>query len=278
MSYAGAATPDRLLAVAPGFHAPGPLDFFLPDFIGNHWGHHGYTEVLTKSGALLVLGAALAFGFLASAARRGEVVPSKWQFLGESAYDFIRNGVARDIIGEAAFMRYVPLLVSLFFFIIINNLFGIVPLLSFAPFSKVSFAYGLALLVWLIYNGVGIMDKGLVGYLKHATVPAGVPKWILPLLVPLEFFSNILVRPLTLSLRLFANMFAGHLLIILFSTGGAYLLLTAEGSPILKPAGLLAFVMGIAIGFLEVIVAVLQAYVFTLLTATYISGSLASEH
>ncbi len=278
MSYSGGDTVARLHAAAPGFHAPGPLEFFLPDFSGHDYGQGGYAPVLSKSAALLVLAALLAYGFLASTARKGDVVPSKTQFLGEQAYEFIRNGVARDIIGEAGYLRYVPLLVSLFFFIIINNLFGIVPILSFAPFSKVSYAYGLALLVWLIYNGVGIMDKGFFGYLKHATVPTGVPGWILPLLVPLEFFSNILVRPLTLSLRLFANMFAGHLLIILFSTGGAYLLFTAQGSFILKPAGALAFLMGIAIGFLEVIVAVLQAYVFTLLTATYISGSLASEH
>jgi len=94
----------------------------------------------------------------------------------------------------------------------------------------------------------------------------------------LEFLSNILVRPFTLSLRLFANMFAGHLLLILFSTGGAYLLIHATGSVVLKPAGLLAYALGIAIGFLEILVAALQAYVFTLLTAQYISGALASEH
>jgi F-type H+-transporting ATPase subunit a len=109
------------------------------------------------------------------------------------------------------------------------------------------------------------------------TTPSGVPKWLLPLIIPLEFLSNIIVRPVTLSLRLFANMFAGHLLIILFSTGGAYLLVDATG-PIVKPAGLLAFVMGIAIGFLEVIVASLQAYVFVLLTASYIAGAQAKEH
>jgi len=150
--------------------------------------------------------------------------------------------------------------------------------LSFAPFSKFSFAVGLAALVWIIYNAVGIADKGFVGYLKHSTVPSGVPSWILPLLIPLEFLSNIIIRPATLSLRLFANMFAGHLLLILFSTGGAYLLLHATGSVVLKPAGVLAFALGIMVGFLEVVVAVLQAYVFTLLAAQYISGVLASDH
>ena len=261
-----------------GFEPPGPIEFFFPDFTGTHWGDSGYQAVLTKSALLLVLGAALAFLFLRMTSRNPQVVPSKSQYLGEQAYAFIRNGVGQDIIGPGEYLRWVPLLVSLFFFIIINNLFGIVPFLSFPPFSRVSYAYGMAILVWLIYNGVGIATKGVGGYFKATCVPQGVPGWILPLLVPLEFFSNILVRPVTLSLRLFANMFAGHLLIVLFSTGGAYLLLHGTGSIIVKPAGVLAFVMGIAIGFLEVIVATLQAYVFTLLTATYISGAVSDAH
>ena len=263
--------------LADGFHAPGPVDFFLPDFLGHDWNESGYTPVLTKAAALLLLGAIVAFVFLWRTSRKGAVVPSKGQYLGEEAYALIRNGVAKDVIGPD-FLRWVPLLVSLFFFIIVNNLFGLVPFLTFPPFSKVSFAYGLAALVWIIYIAIGIVDKGVKGYLKHTLVPSGVPRWILPLLVPLEFLSNIIVRPITLSLRLFANMFAGHLLIILFSTGGAYLLLHATGSFIVKPAGVLSFIMGIGVGFLEVIVATLQAYVFTLLTATYIQGSLSQEH
>ena len=265
--------------VASGYTAPGPIDFLFDDFTGKSWNQSGYLPWFTKPALLLVLAMLLAFFFLRMTSRKSEVVPSKAQYLGEQAYEYIRNGVARDIIGEKAFMRYVPLLVSLFFFLILNNLFGIVPLLQLAPFSRVSYAYGLVALVWIIYNVVGIVDKGFLGYLKHQTVPSGVPPLLLVLLIPLEFLSNILVRPLTLSLRLFANMFAGHLLIVLFSTGGAFLLLHATGPAVVdKPAGILSFVLGVAVGFLEVIVAVLQAYVFTLLTALYISGSLASEH
>ncbi len=274
MSHTG--TVSTVLA-GKGFTAPGPVDFFLPDFTGKHWNEHGYSVLVTKASVLLLFGAVLAYLLLSLAARRGAVVPTRGQYLGEQAYNFVRNGIAQENIG-AQYMRYVPLLVSLFFFVLINNLFGIVPILSFAPFSRFSFAVGLAIMVWIIYNVVGIADKGLFGYLKHATVPKGVPFVMLFLLVPLEFLSTILVRPVTLSLRLFANMFAGHLLLILFSTGGVYLMLTAQGSPVLKPAGALAFLLGIGVGFLEVIVAILQAYVFTLLTAQYISGALASDH
>jgi F-type H+-transporting ATPase subunit a len=261
-----------------GFNAPGPIDFFLPDFLGNKWNESGYIPVLTKAAVLLFLGAVLTFLFLRLTSRDPKVVPTRAQYLGEQAYAFVRNGIGQDIIGPTEYKRWVPLLLSLFYFILFNNLFGIVPLLSFPPFAVVSYAYGLAAMVWIIYNGVGIAAKGFGGYLKATCMPSGVPGWILPLLVPLEFFSNILVRPLTLSLRLFANMFAGHLLIILFSTGGFYLLLHGTGSIVVKPAGLLALAMGVAIGLLEFIVAILQAYVFTLLTATYISGALADEH
>ena len=99
---------------------------------------------------------------------------------------------------------------------------------------------------------------------------------MLVLLIPLEFLSNILVRPLTLALRLFANMLAGHLLLILFALGGEYLLL--DGAAMVKPVGILAWVMFIVIAFLEVLVQFLQAYVFVLLNALYISSAIAEEH
>jgi F-type H+-transporting ATPase subunit a len=251
----------------PGFVPPGPEDFV---FNGN--------VLLWKSSFLLVFAAVVVLAFFVATSRRAAVVPNKVQFAGESAYGWVRDSIGRDIIGEHDFIKFVPLLVSLFFFVLVNNVFGLVPLLQFAPFSRVGFAYGIALMVWVIYNGVGIARHGFFGYLKLQTVPAGVPIVILPLMIPLEFLSNILVRPITLSLRLFANMFAGHLLLILFATGGEYLLLHADNPAFTKPAGVLSFVMGIAVGFLEFVVQLLQAYVITLLTATYISGALAAEH
>ena len=107
-------------------------------------------------------------------------------------------------------------------------------------------------------------------------MPAGINGPMLILLVPLEFMSNILVRPVTLALRLFANMFAGHLLLILFALGGEYLLL--EGSLLVKPVGILAWVLFIAISFLELLIQFLQAYVFVLLNAMYISSAISEEH
>ena len=263
----------RLAAPNPGYEAPGPRDFDLRDVF------NGDQVLLTKASLLLVLAGIIVLVFFLATSSRRALVPSRAQFFGEQAYDFVRTGIARDSIGSHDFQKYVPLLVTTFFFILVNNLFGLIPFIQFAPFSRAGFAYALAALIWIVYNGVGISRHGLGGYLRRQTIPAGVPTWILPLLIPLEFLSNILIRPVTLSLRLFANMFAGHLLLLLFATGGEYMLIHATGPQyILKPAGILSFVLGIAVGFLEVVVSTLQAYVFTLLAAQYISGALADEH
>ena len=264
-------THASVLAANPGFHAPGPVDFKLPDILG------GDQILLTKSSLLLVLAAVIVFGVFFATSRKAAVVPGKLQYAGESAYSWVRDSIGRDIIGEKDFIRYVPLLVSIFFFVLVNNLYELTPFLQFPSFSRASFAYGLTAIVWILYNGVGMVRHGPLRYLKNQTVPGGVPKAVLPLLIPLEFFSNILVRPVTLSLRLFANMFAGHLLLLLFSSGADYLLLHATGV-LVKPAGVVSFLMGIAVGFLEFIIGILQAYVFALLTATYIASSLAEEH
>jgi F-type H+-transporting ATPase subunit a len=168
-------------------------------------------------------------------------------------------------------------LIALFSFVLVNNLWGVFPLTLLPTPAHVGWPYGLALMVWVIYNGVGIGKHGFFGYLKHTTLPSGVPAFMWPLIIPLEFVSNILVRPVTLSLRLFANMFAGHLLVLVFVLGGEYLLLHSE-SIVNKVAGVVGLIFSMAIFGLEIFVQSLQAFIFTVLTAQYISSSLAEEH
>ncbi|MFN8193894.1 MAG: F0F1 ATP synthase subunit A [Nocardioidaceae bacterium] len=252
------------------FVAPGPQDFELPAVF--HIGGLGVTKPMLQ----LVLAAVLIFWFFWAAARSGSLVPSRLQYAGETAYGMVRNSIARDIIGSHDFMRFVPYLFALFFFILLNNVFASIPFIQFPTFSRAGMVYGLAAMSWIVYNVVGIRKHGFVGYFKLQSVPSGVSPVMYPLLVPLEFFSNILVRPVTLALRLFANMLAGHLLAILFTTGGLYILEHSAG--LIKPVGLLAWLLFIAIAFLELLVQFLQAYVFTLLNAMYVSGALADEH
>ena len=145
------------------------------------------------------------------------------QFAGEMIYGFVRNNIGEEIIGHD-FMRFVPFLFTLFTFVITNNVFGIVPFLQFPAMSHVSFPYVLAIFSFIVFHWVGIKKQGLGKYLKGIAFMPGVPKAVYVLLTPIEIATFFLVRPLTLSLRLFANMFAGHLLLLVFITGGDYML------------------------------------------------------
>lgn len=267
---------------AEGFIPPGPADFNLPplghtkdtaptfEFLGQT-----FFAGVTKPMLQLALSAILIFVFFYYAARKRALVPGKLQYVGEAGYGMVRNSIVRDNVGSEHFMRFVPYLVSLFFFILVNNYFGLFPGIQFPTASRAGVAYALALIAWLVYNGVGVQKHGFFGYLKHQTVPAGIKGPVLLLLIPLEFFSNIVVRPVTLALRLLANMFAGHILLMLFALGGEHLL--SMGGAMIG-AGLLSFVMFMLICVLEMLVMFLQAYVFVLLTSMYIGGALADEH
>lgn len=253
-------------APAPGFEPPGVDAFNLPPIV----------DGITKPIVQLVVSAVLIYVLFRLSVRRVQLVPAKGQFLGEMFHGVVRNTMARDMIGSA-YIQYVPFLTALFSFILVNNLFGIIPLIQFPTFSHPSMPYALAALVWVIYTVVGIRHHGLVGYLRVTTWPPDVPWWVRIVLAPLEFFSNIILRPITLSLRLFGNMFAGHLLLMVFILGGEYMLFTAD-SILLKLLSPVSFAMGIVFTFFEAFVQVVQAYIFTLLTASYIGSVLADEH
>ncbi|MEN3298555.1 MAG: F-type H+-transporting ATPase subunit a [Pseudonocardia sp.] len=253
-------------APAPGFDAPGVEDFQLPPIFGP----------VTKPVLELALAAIIVVVLFRLAVRKPQLVPSKTQFLGESFHGIVRNSVAKDMIGPE-FLRYVPFLTALFAFILVNNLFGIIPFIQFPTFSHPGVPYALALLVWVIFTVVGIRHHGLGGYLRISTWPPDVPWWVRIILTPIEFISNIILRPVTLSLRLFGNMFAGHLLLLLFILGGQYMLFTAD-SILLKILSPFAFLMGIVFTFFEAFVQVVQAYIFVMLTASYIGTVLADDH
>jgi F-type H+-transporting ATPase subunit a len=254
-----------VLAVEGEFEPPSSRDFELPAIVGD----------VTKPMVLAVLGAVLVAVFFYMTARRAAVVPGRLQFAGEGVYGFVRNGVARDVIGDHEFLKYVPYLVTLFSFILINNVFGIIPFIQFPTMSRIAFPMVLAIISWLLFLFIGVRRHGIFSYFKEMMFPPGVPKPVYVLLAPIEFVSTVLVRPLTLALRLFANMFAGHLLLLVFILGGEHLL--ASGG-LLAVVSIPAFLLGIVLTFFEFLVQVLQAYIFTLLSALYIAGSLADEH
>jgi F-type H+-transporting ATPase subunit a len=254
-------------AEGEGFVPPSTKDFELPPIFGDN-------VFTTKPIFLVFLSVIVISVFFIAASRKAAIVPSKLQFAGESVYAFVRNDLAKDVIGHE-FLRFVPYLFTLFTFILVNNLFGIVPLLQFPAMSHVGFPYVLAIFTFLVFHYVGIRKQGFYKYIKEFMFMPGVPKAAYILITPLEILTFFLVRPLTLSLRLFANMFAGHLLLLVFILGGEHL---AQGAIGLKLVSPFAFGIGIVLTFFEFMVQCLQAYIFTLLTALYIAGALADEH
>lgn len=232
--------------------------------------------------AQAVIAAALVIGFWLFVAHNQKVVPGKKQFLGEWLYNVLRNSIARDVLGHD-YRRYLPYLVALFSFILVNNLFGETFVFMFPTFSKIGFAWGLALCSFLLYNGAGIRKYGVGNYLKRMTLPPGVPWPLWPIIIPLEAISNFVVRPITLGLRLFGNLFAGHLVVMVFVVGGTLLLTMSEPAngfpvPLLNAAGAVSILFSFAIFAVELLVAVLQAYIFTVLTAQYVASAIAEEH
>lgn len=244
---------------------PSVEDFYLPGWM--------YPWV-TKFTVMVWIAVAVILAFFLVAYRRPKLVPTRMQWLAESAYSFGRDGIGGDVIGAEG-ARFGPYITTLFSFIAVMNIFGILPFFQVAPTAHIAFPAALALITWVLYMWVGIRRHGLWKFFKVVCVPPA-PVWLLPIMVPLEFMSNIFLRPFTLSIRLFANMFAGHFILLVFTLGGFML----AGSSVLlyKPISVFSWLMAIVITFLELLVAALQAYVFAMLTAVYIQQSLADEH
>jgi F-type H+-transporting ATPase subunit a len=251
------------------FHSPGPNDFDFPGiFSDGSW--------FTKPVLIVMLMTVVCFAFYYASSRNAKVVPGRLQFAGESLYGFIRNDVALDAIGHEG-LRFAPYLATLFSFVALNNIAGIIPVLQIPSTSHIAFPLVLAVMSWLIFLYLGIKKHGLVKYFKDMMFPPGIPFAVYFLLAPIEFFSTIIVRPVTLMLRLTFNMFAGHLVLVLFILGGEHLVFEYGGFVGIA-AGSVSLLGSIVLTGFEAFVQLLQAYVFTLLTALYIGGALADEH
>lgn len=251
------------------YESPGVSDFWQPLF-----GTDG-AFAITRASVVMLLSVALISWALLAGTKKLSVVPSKGQALTEALYGFVRNGVARDIIGTRDFLRFVPFLLTLFTLVLVNNLFSVVPVIQFPSTSRIAFPAALTIVVFLVYHWIGMRKHGFLGYWK-SLVPSGLPIALVPYIFILELITDLFTRPVTLALRLMGNMFAGHLLLVLFISGGEYMLV--HGAFGIKIAGGGSLVMAFVMTLFEILVQVLQAYIFTLLAAIYIQGALADEH
>jgi F-type H+-transporting ATPase subunit a len=265
-----------LLAVMPAILAAPFVKPTTEDFVWPCWG-----------GGIRLFGVSFCFNFVffllviafvgyillfVLAFRKPKIVPGKFQVLMESGIGFVRDQITLQMIGPEG-LPFLPFLATLFFFIFLGNILEVVPGVSFPLNSRLAFPLVMAIIAWVVYNTVGIKKHGLLGYLKMVMFPPGAPKALYILLTPIEFISVIVLRPITLTIRLFANMVAGHFLLSVFFLGSLALL---TGFPFIL--GVVSFGIGVALVGFEIFVASLQAFIFSMLTASYIAGAMAEEH
>ncbi|MFJ7153544.1 F0F1 ATP synthase subunit A [Streptomyces sp. NPDC101118] len=253
-----------------GFPGPGLHSFLFEPLWGNADGNGAY---FNKPMLLALLGSLIIVGFFWAAFRKPKVVPGKVQMVAEAGYDFVRRGIVYETLGKKEGEKYVPFMVATFFFVWMLNLWSIIPVAQFPVTSIIAYPAVLALIVYAIWMSVTFKRHGFVGGLKNLTGYDKSLGGVLPLVMVIEFFSNVLVRPFTHAVRLFANMFAGHTLLLLFTIASWYLL---NGIGIAY-AGV-SFVMVIVMTAFELFIQAVQAYVFVLLACSFIQGALAEHH
>jgi F-type H+-transporting ATPase subunit a len=256
-----------------GFHGPSIDDFFPPDLL-----FAGTPFALNRLMLIRILVLVLLVLFFWLATRSLKVRPSRGQVAFEYMIGFVRNGIIYDTLGERIGRKYEPILMTFFFLILGMNLVGSVPGLQVAPTSAIGLPMVLAAIAWVMFIYAGMREKGW-RFWKDSLFLPGVPWFLYPLLTPLEFLSTFIVRPVTLTLRLTMNMISGHMLLVLCFTATQFFFFTvlADGN-LLGLLGVGSFAFGIAFLALDVFVAVLQAYVFAILSAIYIQLSVAEEH
>jgi F-type H+-transporting ATPase subunit a len=217
--------------------------------------------------------------FLIAARRDPMVAPTGVRNLAEVTIDFIEESVVMQTLGKSG-LKWTPFLLSLFLFIFLCNIPGVIPIIQMPATARIAIPLSLSLLVWVIYIGTGLKHQG-IGYFGHLLWPPGVPTALKPLVGLIEFISTIIVTPFSLTVRLMANMLAGHILLVTFSLLTTALFTAQTSQVFLKPLSILPFGMLVFLTAFEILVAFLQAYIFAILAAVYINNSTvghAEEH
>jgi F-type H+-transporting ATPase subunit a len=248
-----------------GFPAPGLQDFnFQTLFTIGSW--H-----VTKPELVAILCVIIVVVFFWAAFAKPKLVPGRTQSLGELAILFVRDQIMRPQLGKKG-DKFLPFISSLFFYIVVANLMELVPVIQFPVMSRIGFVIPLVAIMYILYWYQGFKTKGFTGYFK-SWIPEA-PIFILPLLIPIEILKYVVIQPFTLAIRLFANMFAGHLLLSIFMVATWYLASASIG--LLYAAGSLFMVFFVFL--LELLVDILQAFIFVTLVSGYLADSMEYQH
>lgn len=221
---------------------------------------------ITNAVVMIWIASILVLITLTVAGRMGRLVPKGIQNLMESMVDFLKRSLIVETLGEEG-MAWFPFVATLFFFILFCNLLGLIPKM-FTATSNINVTASLAIVVFLCTQGVGIYKHGIWGYLKKF-VPKGIHPVILIIMIPIEIISQF-AKPFALAIRLFANMTAGHLVILVFLS-----MIIMFKSFIIAPFPL---VMAVVMMAFEIFVALIQAFIFSILTSMYIAEATHAEH
>jgi len=213
----------------------------------------------SNSAAFMAIAVLISFGVMAWGVRRQAMVPGRLQSLAEILYEFISSMLKENVGPEGR--KYLPFVFSLFLFVLLGNLLGMIPY-GFTYTSHIVVTFGLAMVVFVAVTLIGLIRHGF--HFFSLFVPHGAPWWLLPIIIPIEVISYM-TRPISLSVRLFANMLAGHTMMKVFAGFVISLGLLAGWLPLALIVALTGFELGVA---------VLQAYVFSLLTCIYLKDAI----
>ena len=260
-----------------GFHAPSIMEFYpeIVAFEGTPFALNRIMLIRLLVLTVLIVVFTLWANSFKRSLREGSHVPSRFQLMGEISLNFVRKSIAHEQLGEKDGDRFLPLLTTIFFITLGMNITGIIPGLNIAGTSVIGLPIVMALAAYVTFIYAGVKKHG-GHFFTSALFPAGVPKPFYIMVTPIEFLSTFILRPITLALRLTMNMIAGHLLLVLCFSATQFFLFNADG--FFKFFGAGTFLFGFAFTLFEILVAFLQAYVFTLLTTVYIQLALSDEH
>lgn len=267
----GSVSTEMLLAAASGPELPTINDFLPPEILFDGTPFAINRIILIRIVATIVL-----LVVLGVTAARAKLIPSRWQGAVEWVLDFVRDSIVYQVMGEIRGRRYVPMITTIFMTILVFNLCGIIPGMNMAATATVTMPLAFALWCFFQYWIAGIREKGLGHFLRDELFPKGVPGPVYILLAPIQLLELLIIRPLSLTIRLFANMISGHIMVAVCLAATQWFLIEAQNL-VTAPLGVLTFAAGMLVTCFEMLVAVLQAFIFAILTCSYINLSYPEE-
>ncbi|AKV54952.1 ATP synthase subunit A [Bifidobacterium actinocoloniiforme DSM 22766] len=256
-----------LILAASKPELPGIDDFMPPEILFQGTPFAMNRIIFVRFIAMVVI--LLVLGITAA---RAKLIPSRWQGAVEWLIEFVRDSIVYEVMGELRGRRYVPMITTIFLTVMCFNLCGIIPGLNIAATATITMPLVFAVWTLIQYIVAGVRSQGLGKYLKQELFPAGVPWPIYILLTPIQLLEMLVIKPASLTIRLFANMIAGHLLVAISLAFAQFYIIVASNK-LLVLAGAGWFALGFALTAFEIFVAALQAYVFAILSTVYINQS-----